>query len=315
MTSDATHDLDRAVERLVRCPIGGAFLAYVDANATVAEAVTPRVAFALAAEAVAGLNPWRTDHERTRQRALEFGEELRGLARELLAHPGSAWWSAAFGGEQVWIGYHGHPQAKPPTRPNGDARRRWETYAQRPHGWRLTSRLQGELSCLDYVARRGGDWQLEDLAHAPVEAIEAARVYEVASADDWHRLCTQYPAEVLTDNRSPGGAGLLAPDWIEVAHDWDGVHLSFLGLLSVPFVRTETDEGASMLWSWDSEATTWLRPEPVRPTVDPVPLERAPRPRRDRPWSDPFWQTIIKGVDPADPSTVTLRVDDRWATS
>jgi hypothetical protein len=104
MTSDAADELDRAVERLVRCPIGGAFLAFADASTSVAEAVTPRVAFALAAEAVAELNPWRTDHKRTCDRALEFGEELRGLARELLSHPGSAWWSAPFGGEQVWIG-------------------------------------------------------------------------------------------------------------------------------------------------------------------------------------------------------------------
>jgi hypothetical protein len=81
-----TSDLDRSVEELVRCPVGGAFLAYVDANTTVADAVTPRVAFALAAEAVAQLDPWRSNHERVRRRALEFGRELRDLARELLSH-------------------------------------------------------------------------------------------------------------------------------------------------------------------------------------------------------------------------------------
>jgi hypothetical protein len=276
---DITRHLDRAVEGLVRCPIGGAFLAYVDANATVAEAVTPRIAFALAAEAVNELNPWHSDHERIETHALEFGQKLRGLARELLAHPGSAWWSAPYGGEQVWVGHHGHPHTRPPA-------------GASPPTWQITSRVVDGSSCLEVVAARSSEWRAAPVHRVAVEPIQGARVLEVGSPGDWHQLCLDFPRAV---------EGILEPDWAEAARRWDGVHLSFLGLLSTPLVRVETADGASLLpWSWDSEGTRWLRSELIRPSGEATLLMQ-------QPMTNPFSSTLRAGIDPGDRSTVLLQ--------
>ena len=65
------------------------------------------------------------------------------------------------------------------------------------------------------------------------------KVYEVHDAGAWHQLCLWYPAR-----RSDGG---LTVNWGAAANDWDGVHLSFGGLLSCEQARSESAEGRSLL--------------------------------------------------------------------
>jgi hypothetical protein len=49
------------------------------------------------------------------------------------------------------------------------------------------------------------------------------------------------------------------PDWGAAAEDWDGVHMSFGGLLSSEQARYESPEGWSMHNWWHTECTYWLR--------------------------------------------------------
>ena len=56
----------------------------------------------------------------------------------------------------------------------------------------------------------------------------------------------------------------LVPDWRRLAEDYDGVHLTFAGLLTTPFVPETSESGTTMLWTWDAEITEWL-PDAVRP--------------------------------------------------
>ena len=56
------------------------------------------------------------------------------------------------------------------------------------------------------------------------------------------------------------------PDWKRVAHDWDGVHLSWAGMLTceghvidVPALGSDV---VTMLRFWFTERTLWLRSSP-----------------------------------------------------
>ena len=302
--------LDRAVEDVVNCPVGAAFLSLVDTNLTVAQAVTPRASFALAARAVSYTSPWASNHAQMLKRSLRLGGRLRDLARELLAHPDAVWWSAPYEGTQLWIGYGDHPNAPIELDDQRAAKEiRWQTHAQRPLDWQMTSRMLDGLANLDFAARGmggGGDWMPDRLWRAPIEPIEGARVLEVVSPADWHRLCVDYPSPLLTGRDSPAGEGVLAPHWGAVGRAWDGVHLTFLGLLTTPFVRTNSTEGASMLWSWDSEGTLWLRRNLLRPALGPIPLADAEDPTRALALL-PGPLFALADIDPDDRSMVLLR--------
>ena len=75
---------------------------------------------------------------------------------------------------------------------------------------------------------------------------QGVKVYEVHGAESWHELCVRYPAEYKED-------GLLVPDWGAAAEDWDGVHMSFGGLISSEQARYESPEGWSMHNWWHAE--------------------------------------------------------------
>ena len=105
------------------------------------------------------------------------------------------------------------------------------------------------------------------------EIEDSARVREIASPEDWHSLCVSYP-RVNQDPNSPAGAGTLSPDWARVATQWDGVHLTFMALLTAPFVRHSSAAGTTMLWSWDTEGTMWLPGEFLRAGAPLAALDR-----------------------------------------
>ena len=117
---------------------------------------------------------------------------------------------------------------------------RWESYAQRPVGWRITSTLWGAYSCVDTVIASGvGDWtQVTSHRRFAAEIDESARVFEVSGPADWHTLCVSFP-RVNQHPNSPAGIDTLSPDWGRVGTQWNGVHLTFMGLLTAPFVRLQ----------------------------------------------------------------------------
>ena len=77
------------------------------------------------------------------------------------------------------------------------------------------------------------------------------RVYEVNDSTDWRRLCVRYPARGVDDDR-------LVPNWGAGAGEWDGVHLTFGGLLGCEQVCYADAAGWSMNQLWQIELTCWL---------------------------------------------------------
>ena len=266
---------DELATRLLRCPVGCAFLLTIERDQVpVSLAVTPPQAFARAAIARRALNPWSRDFAQAVPAALSRGSRLSSLAREVVAHPGSRWWTDPIDlSRQVLASDDVRDQASRPASPESNAR--WEDYAQRPARWRITSTLRGRYSCLDTVIARGvGEWPMSSYRRFEAEIDDSARVREIASPEDWHSLCVSYP-RVNQRAASPAGAGTLSPDWARVATQWDGVHLTFMALLTAPFVRVNSAAGTTMLWSWDTEGAIWLPGEFLQAGAPLAALDRA----------------------------------------
>ena len=61
---------------------------------------------------------------------------------------------------------------------------------------------------------------------------------------------------------NPDPAGLpsdVAPDWVSVAAEWDGVHVGFGGLLAAGLRPLGPVGERTTLWSWECEQTVWVR--------------------------------------------------------
>jgi len=112
-----------------------------------------------------------------------------------------------------------------------------------------------------------------------LQVSSTARVYEVDSAADWHRLVQGYGdwgTHPGSDENLRDAAGLdngPAPTWSRVAEDYQGVHLTFAGLLTGLYVPYATEEVSTALWAWNWESTYWLRSVFTSAT----PLEDLPR--------------------------------------
>ena len=89
----------------------------------------------------------------------------------------------------------------------------------------------------------GWDGSPEPLSIWRVPIQDDARIYSVRGPDDWRALVRRYPREKVDRD------GPAAPDWWLVSDDWDGVHLTVAGYLTVPDCV-----------DWLHECTLWLRP-------------------------------------------------------
>ena len=258
-------------EALLRCPVGCNFLWTIERDGVpLAEALAPEQAFERATVALKVLSPWSDAADIEREAALERGTHLEGLAREVAAHPASQWWlDPCDTSRQMLPTYRSSdPQ---PERPGEPTHITWEDYAQRPANGHSTSTLYGEVSSIDVAIERNlRDWMgLDQRSHAIVD--QGASVLEINGPADWHALCAAAP-RVNKQRNSPAGKGTLVPDWRSVAEEYDGVHLTFAGALTTPFVRETSAAGITMLWSWDVEHTTWVT-DVVRPGASLQPLD------------------------------------------
>lgn len=277
--------------QILRSPVGCCFLLTIERDQIPIDlAVTPAQAFVRAARAQNVVNPWSPTFDRDVRAAFSLRSRLEQLAHQVAAHPGSRWWVAPFDRtRQVLVDYHvDYDTPAVASDQTGPSRRnvQWEDYAQRPDGWRITSTLHGKYSCVDAVTSRGvGDW-MSTSAYPRFEAeIDvSARVLEIVGPADWHALCVAHP-RTNRDPQSPAGAGTLVPDWTSVATQWDGVHLTFMALLTAPFVRHRSAAGTTMLWSWDTEGAWWLPGEFVRAGA---PLGTVDRVERNLPEISPL---------------------------
>lgn len=119
-----------------------------------------------------------------------------------------------------------------------------------------------------------------------VEVAPGARVFEVDAAEDWARLCREFPLTVTASRRhdwyrATGWAGeLVVPDWAAVSMSYDAIHLSYAGYLSGAGLAIPVGEGtASVIAGWNPGATYWLsdKAQPVGEAVEWVSTDDGPR--------------------------------------
>lgn len=238
---------------LLRAPLGRAFLARGRELGLSAEAIAePAITFQLLTRAITDVSIWGDDHDAVVAEVLDDAGRLRPLAEAVVAQPGAAWWFAPLDREHQ-LALEELRGIVPPSRPPT----RWERYAQKPDWGRYTSTDVTRTGVSSFLV--GSDACAGDLGPltSPVRryrvvAAPDARVFSIASPEDWRSLCVRYPASYEQ--------GQIVPDFAAAAADWDAVQLTLGGLLSSDQVRIDGPEGWTSLNGWDAEHTIWLRP-------------------------------------------------------
>lgn len=118
------------------------------------------------------------------------------------------------------------------------------------------------LSCVE----DGFGWEQASVRFTSVPP--AAKVLEIATAEDWTRLCREHGIEVTAHKRhdwylATGRDGAwMIPDWLAVARDYDGVHLGIGAYLALAGQCLDIDEKyASVIAGWDPDQTFWFTDE------------------------------------------------------
>ncbi|WP_344478429.1 hypothetical protein [Kineococcus aurantiacus] len=285
--------LEHRLEDFLHAPLAATFFVLAERNDLGPDHLAdPATACTLAATALAVLDPWTGDAPTLRASALDAAQPLRPLVREVLTDERNTWWQAP-PQQQAQLSLTAQDEARPHpaeiTVPTG-ALERWETYAQKPTGALITSIElpvpEGQpirSSAHAALAYGLGDWNATyPVRQQRLHVAPDARVAEVHSATDWHDLAASY-GELAThpgsDTHLQSSADIdngPAPTWSALAGDYDGVHLSFAGLLSALYVPVTTAGiGTTTLWAWSWESTYWVRS--VFTTItDLTPLPKAP---------------------------------------
>lgn len=269
-------------DELLASPLAGAFFLLAARERLPAGVVCrPPVADALLAEVAIQLNPWTAYAPAARAEVLARAPEVRELAAEVLADPRSAWWWAPAGGRQIAVG---GPADRPqvPTAASSP----WAEYGQRPYPRLVTSTPYdgvGDLHTGMHSALAAGTGDLDPdypLWQHELTVAPDVRVAEVRSAEDWRALALAYPVRKGPEHANAEPPGLecdLAPDWVAVAGEWDGVHVGFGGLLAAGLRPLGPPGERTVLWSWECEQTVWVREAfstrtPLPPLTGPPPL-------------------------------------------
>ncbi|MGI8577912.1 MAG: hypothetical protein ACR2KG_08330 [Nocardioidaceae bacterium] len=258
------RDLAERVEEFLRAPAAAAVFVLADRGGLDADALADSaLVTALASSAIADLTPWVSSPGSAHLRAavLEQVLPLRGFVADVLADPRNAWWrQPAAGSLQVHLVDQRAAGAAPrqdPMRlsaPTG-ALGPWDAYAQRPTNAVLTSTLlpvgEGEVIAGGGHGELAYGWDADPIypvAQTRLQVDPHARVYEITAPADWHALALTYgdrathpglDSNLLTCGGIDHG---LAPTWSAVAADYDGVHLTFAGLLSAFTASTPSAE-------------------------------------------------------------------------
>ena len=292
------------IDDFLQAPLAAAVFTIAARNGLDAEHLCdPATASTVASTALCHLNPWTGEAAKNRTRALTEVESLRELVTAVVTDPRNAWWSTALDRSAQLLftddttPQHRDPMHSPvPTGPIGG----WETYAQKPRTGVATST---ELPVSDAEPIRSGahaelacgcsDWNpTYPVGLTRLQVASGARVFEIDSAGDWHRLCLQYgdlTTHAGSDTHLMESAGVdngLAPTWSAVAEDYDGVHLTFAGLLTGLYVPLTTGGVSTTLWAWDWESTHWLRPVFTAATA----LEDLPEPPERPDYCISMWE-------------------------
>ena len=268
-------DTDARVEALLKSLVGCDFLVTaVESGLSPEDLADPKISLSLASSSAETVNIHTSDHKLLAAELPPLAREKADQARAIIEYPGTAWWfndidlDAQTWASIVWNDdpfkfiYGTPPNTMAWTRPRNPSSE-WERYAQKPSSNQnqTTSTLYGPNLTSELVAyeTRTGDYECDfPLARWSIRFLEEVRVFEIHGPADWYDLCVKYPAkyeEVRTR---------LVPNWGAVAEEWDGVHLSFGGLLTTEQNRHESVSGWKHGWAmldfWHAEQTYWLRP-------------------------------------------------------
>ena len=230
----------------------------------------PEEVLRLAAECADYIDPFGAEHAEIVALVVEYARSRGTLAKALLEHPNSDWWFSTLDRScQAWISRDGNAFSDMAWQPAAESSKGWEQKVQKPLRRISTSTLKGSASS-EMIAY---DLQVGDyIVGFPLSVYrlvipETYRVFEIHSPAEWHDLCVSYPAP----GRDHSGRhdGRIAPDWNAVSMDWDGVHLSFGGLLACEQARYERDETWSMHHSWQAELSYWFNTDGITATTLP----------------------------------------------
>lgn len=251
-------------DELLASPLACAFfLLATRERLPVGEVCRPPLADVLLAEAAIQLNPWTSYAAEARAEVLGRAGEVGALAAEVLADPRSAWWWTPLGRRQVALGGAVDPPHVPTV-----ASSPWAEYGQRPYPRLVTStpyEWRGGLHSGMHAALAAQTGDLDPdypLWQAELTVAPDARVFEVRSAEGWRALALAHPVRKGADQVSSDPAGLpsdVAPDWVSVAAEWDGVHVGFGGLLAAGLRTLGPVGDRTTLWTWECEQTVWVR--------------------------------------------------------
>jgi hypothetical protein len=281
----------------MRTPTAAAtFVRARDEGLSADDMADPAVALAIASAAMEDLSPWTGSASSARASALEEVTPLEALASAVMSDARNEWWwSDLRRDRQVWVSDEAIDLTDFEL-PASAAQPGWENYAQHPafDDCVVTST---ELLVPEVDEIRSGvhnelahtvptDWYPPYPLHQATVSVRAyARVFEIHQPQAWHALAARYgDAEGYRgpDQNLLASAAIdhgPAPDWRRVAVDWDGVHLSFFGLLTTLYTPITTDDVSTTLWAWSSERTLWLRS--AFDAVTPLPaLDAEPYPLR-----------------------------------
>ncbi len=267
------QSLEDRADQLIASPAGCVLLLIAEEhNLTPEDLAIAHIGLSVISLAVGEITPWREEHDWNVATALKHGPRLRNLAVRIVSHPGITWWWEPIDREdQLWLP-HDDTYVWPeefwglrPTAPPTSG----EVYAHAPRLHVTTSERRDDLSSeLAHVLTHAGDWALG----FPIRARRATirpdvRVLEINTAQDWHNLVRDYPADgsqgihyepEMRDVPWGQSDSLMVPDWSQVAHDWDGVHVTPWALLTATQVRVTSDIGWTEPWAWEGAHTLWL---------------------------------------------------------
>ena len=250
---------------LLRSPLGCLFLIAVSESDKSLETVAdPQTSLWLAAECADYIEPHSGDKEWIAPMVLDYGRSRQDLASLILAHPDFSWWFSPLDrARQIWISRDGRTFSEHQWHSQYEGALGWERYAQKPYQRLRTSTGYGVTSSL-LVAY---DFQLGDyICEFPLVCYQLVipddyQIFEIHGPEDWHRLCEDHPAPGTGNTGRRDGR--LTPDWNSVAQVWDGVHLSFGGLLSCEQVKFGREGVWSKHGGWQAELAYWLRTEGI----------------------------------------------------
>jgi hypothetical protein len=271
-------------------PLPEAVAAVDPAQAVSADALLPALS-----DTVASATGWQPPHgEDVALADPAVAAALLPVARAVVAHPATGWWSTPADPAQQCRTVLEDRSGTPVPGPTAGRLAAWRADVlagearaaayRRRHGvglggsWWVTPALQGLLCTTRLLPDAGSPalWMTEDdlggdrADLVPCAVDPGAGVLEVRGPEDWAALVAAHPLDV-TASRAPDwwgsvdprpGAWLL-PDWAAVARAYDAVHVSVWAWLttsgvSVPVALPDGATGSTTLAGWDPDATWWL---------------------------------------------------------